>query len=61
MYEEGKLYAHNHDLIFKECSAFTGEGVHEIFEDIAHQLIKIFPLAAKSETIKLESIILSKN
>ncbi len=62
MYEEGKLYAHNHDLHFKECSAFTGEGINELFNDIANQLIKTFPLSdVKSKTITLEAIVQDKN
>lgn len=53
MYEEGKAFAYDHDLIFKECSAFTGEGVVELFNDVAHQLIKKFPLP-EPKNIKLE-------
>jgi len=29
--EEGKLYANNHNYIFQEVSALTGEGIQELF------------------------------
>jgi len=39
MYEEGKLFAHDHDLLFRECSACTGVNISDIFTEIASILI----------------------
>lgn len=38
--EEGKNFADNHNYIFKEVSAFTGEGIEDLFLNIISNQIK---------------------
>ena len=43
MYQEGKNYADQHNLLFMECSACTGENVVEIFNELATAMVKKSP------------------
>ena len=56
MYEEGKSYAHQNNLLFMECSACTGENVLEIFNDVASLLVKKFPSTPVSDSIILKPV-----
>ena len=55
LYEEGKAYAEYNHMLFFECSAFTGEGIIEMFNAIAAHLIE----TNKSPIINNHSIIIS--
>ena len=54
MYEEGKSYAKQNNLLFMECSACTGENVLEIFNEVASLLVKKFPITPISDSIILK-------
>ena len=44
LYEEGKDYAEKNNMTFYECSAYNGEGIMEMFNDIALKLTSHIPL-----------------
>lgn len=52
MYEEGKSYAYKHNLSFYEVSACTGEGIVDMFNDIAVILAKKSP-PVENKTVNL--------
>ena len=51
--KDGQLFANHHGVMFKECSAATGEGVKELFE-LVHETIK--PMV--TEKVKTNNIVL---
>ena len=56
MYEEGKSFAKDHDLLFMECSACTGENVVEIFNELATAMVKKSPPKIEKNIILTDTV-----